>query len=126
MRPSFDGEAEVDWNDDTRSGRIEGRADDAASRSSGEGEVRFRVVEAPDGAGGAALELAVRYRIRGPLAQFSRGPVVDAVMEQLLARFASNLEAAAAGKAIRDAPPPGGLRLLLAAAAAAVRRWIAR
>ena len=125
MRPSFDGEAEVSWDDDTRSGRIEGRAEDAVSRSTGEGQVRFRVIEAA-GSGGAALDLAIRYRIRGPLAQFSRGPVVDAVMEQLLARFAANLETAAAGRAIGDAPPPGGLRLLLAAAAATVRRWLAR
>ena len=88
--------------------------------------MRFRVLEVPDDSGGAALELAIRYRIRGPLAQFSRGPVVDAVMEQLLARFAANLEAAAAGRAIADTPPPGGLRLLLAAAAATVRRWLAR
>ena len=125
MRPSFDGQAEVSWDDDTRSGRIEGRADDAASRSTGEGQVRFRVLEAAE-SGGAALELAIRYRIGGPLAQFSRGPVVDAVMEQILARFAANLEAAAAGRVIADAPPPGGLRLLLAAAAAAVRRWLTR
>ena len=125
MRPSFDGQAEVSWDDDTRSGRIEGRADDAASRSTGEGQVRFRVLEAPE-SGGAALELAIRYRIGGPLAQFSRGPVVDAVIEQLLARFADNLGAAAAGEAIADAPPPGGVRLLLAAAAATVRHWFAR
>ena len=126
MRPSFDGEAQVSWDDDTRSGSIEGRADDATSRSRAEGRVRFRVVEAPDEPGSAALELAIRYRLRGPLAQFSRGPVVDAVMEQLLARFAANLEAAAAGRAISQAPPPGGLQLLLAAAAATVRRWFAR
>ncbi len=125
MRPSFDGQAKVSWDDDTRSGRIEGRADDDASRSTGVGQVRFRVLEAPE-SGGAALELAIRYRIGGPLAQFSRGPVVDAVIEQLLARFAANLEAAAAGRAIADAPPPRGLRLLLAAAAAAVRRWLTR
>ena len=125
MRPSFDGQAEVSWDDDTRSGRIEGRADDAASRSTGEGQVWFRVLEVPE-SGGAVLELAIRYRIGGPLVQFSRGPVVDAVMEQLLARFAANLEAAAAGRAIAEAPPPGGLRLLLAAAAAAVRRWLTR
>ena len=126
MRPSFDGEAQVSWDDDTRSGSIEGSADDATSRSRAEGRVRFRVVEAPDEPGSAALELAIRYRLRGPLAQFSRGPVVDAVMEQLLARFAANLEAAAAGRAISQATPPGGLRLLLAAAAATVRRWFAR
>ncbi|MCY4450876.1 MAG: FAD binding domain-containing protein [Immundisolibacterales bacterium] len=125
MRPSFDGEAHVSWDDDTRSGSVDGRADDAASRSSANGRVRFRVVEDPDEPGSATLELAIRYRIRGPLAQFSRGPVVDAVMEQLLARFATNLDAAAAGRAISQAPPPGGLRLLLAAAAATVRRWLA-
>ena len=126
MRPSFDGEAKVSWNDGTRSGQIEGHADDAASRSSAEGRVRFRVVEAPDDAGGSTVELAIRYRIRGPLAQFSRGPVVDAVMERLLAQFAANLGAAAAGRATADAPPPGGLRLLLAATAAIIRRWFTR
>ena len=124
MRPSFDGEADVSFDDGTRSGRIEGRAEDAASRSSADGRVRFRVRGEP-GADESVLELGIRHRIRGPLAQFSRGPVVDAVMEQLLARFAANLEAAASGKAIADAPPPGGFRLLLAAAAT-VRRWLAR
>ena len=124
MRASFAGEAEVSFDDDARSGRIEGRAHDPASRSTSEGRVRFQVTGTP--AGGAALDLAIRYRIRGPLAQFSRGPVVDAVIEQLLARFAENLGAAAAGEAIPKAPPPGGIRLLLAAAVATVRRWLAR
>ena len=124
MRPSFDGEADVSWDDTTRSGRIEGRAHDNASRSSGEGRIRFRVLETPD-AGGAKLELAIRYRIRGPLAQFSRGPVVDAVIEQLLARFAENLEKTAAGEAIKDTAPPSGLQLLLAGIGSAIRRWFA-
>ena len=124
MRASFTGEADVSFDDDARSGRIEGRAHDPASRSTSEGRVRFRVTGTP--AGGSELDLAIRYRIRGPLAQFSRGPVVDAVIEQLLARFAENLGAAAAGEVIPQAPPPGGFRLLLAAAAATVRRWFAQ
>ena len=124
MRASFSGEADVNWDDDTRSGRIEGRAHDPASRSSGEGRVRFRVTGTP--AGGAELDLAIHYRIRGPLAQFSRGPVVDAVVERLLARFAENLAAATAGEAISQAPPPGGVRLLLAAVGSAIRGWFTR
>ena len=124
MRASFSGEADVTFDDDARSGRIEGRAHDPASRSSSEGRVRFRVTGTP--AGGATLDLAIRYRIRGPLAQFSRGPVVDAVIEQLLARFAENLAAAAAGEAISQAPPPVGVRLLLAAVGSAIRRWFTR
>ena len=124
MRASFLGEADLTFDDDARSGRIEGRAHDPVSRSSSEGRVRFRVTGTP--AGRAELDLAIRYRIRGPLAQFSRGPVVDAVVEQLLARFAANLGAAAAGEAIAQAPPPGGFRLLLAAVAATIRRWFAR
>ena len=121
MRASFAGEADVSFDDDARSGQIEGRAHDRASRSTSEGRVRFQVTGTP--AGGAELDLAIRYRIRGPLAQFSRGPVVDAVIEQILARFAENLAAAAAGEAISQTPPPGGVRLLLAAAAT-VRRWL--
>ena len=124
MRATFAGEADVTWNDDARSGQIEGRAHDPASRSTSEGRVRFRVTGTP--AGGAELDLAIRYRIRGPLAQFSRGPVVDAVIEQLLARFAENLAAAAAGEAISQAPPPGGVRLLLAGLGSAIRRWFSR
>ena len=124
MRASFSGEADVTFHDDARSGRIEGRAHDPASRSTSEGRVRFRVTGTP--AGGAELDLAIRYRIRGPLAQFSRGPVVDAVIEQLLARFAENLAAAAAGEAISQSPPPGGVRLLLTGLGSAIRRWFTR
>ena len=124
MRASFAGEADVTFDDDARSGQIEGRAHDPASRSTSEGRVRFQVTGTP--AGAAELELAIRYRIRGPLAQFSRGPVVDAVIEQLLARFAENLGAAAAGEAISQAPPPGGVRLLLAGLGSAIRRWFTR
>ena len=124
MRASFSGEADVTFDDDARSGRIEGRAHDPASRSTSEGRVRFQVTGTPGG--GAGLGLAIRYRIRGPLAQFSRGPVVDAVIEQLLARFAENLAAAAAGEAISQAPPPGGVRLLLAGLGSAIRRWFTR
>ena len=124
MRASFAGEADVSFDDDARSGQIEGRAHDPASRSTSEGRVRFQVTGTP--AGGAQLDLAIRYRIRGPLAQFSRGPVVDAVIEQLLARFAENLGAAAAGEAIPKAPPPGGVRLLLAGLGSVLRRWFTR
>ena len=124
MRASFAGEADVSFDDDARSGRIEGRAHDPASRSTSEGRVRFQVTGTP--AGGSELDLAIRYRIRGPLAQFSRGPVVDAVIEQLLARFAENLAAAAAGEAIPQAPPPGGIRLLLAGLGSVLRRWFTR
>ena len=124
MRASFDGEADVGWDEATRSGRIVGQAHDAASRSSSEGRIRFQVSETPEG--GAALDLAIGYRIRGPLAQFSRGPVVDAVIEQLLARFAENLGAAAAGEAVSDAPPPSGIRLLLAGIRSAIRRRFVR
>ena len=124
MRASFSGEADVTFDDDARSGQIEGRAHDPASRSTSEGRVRFQVTGTPGG--GAELGLAIRYRIRGPLAQFSRGPVVDAVIEQLLARFAENLAAAAAGEAISQAPPPGGVRLLLAGLGSAIRRWFTR
>ena len=124
MRASFAGEADVRFDDEARSGRIEGRAHDPASRSTSEGRVRFQVTGTP--AGGSELDLAIRYRIRGPLAQFSRGPVVDAVIEQLLARFAENLAAAAAGEAIPKTPPPGGVRLLLAGLGSVLRRWFTR
>ena len=62
----------------------------------------------------------MRYTTSGPLAQYSRGAVVDAVVEQILERFAENLAAAASGREIGGAPPLKGLGLVIAA----VRKWL--
>ena len=75
----------------------------------------------PSPAGGAVLALRLRYALKGPLAQLGRGALVDAVVGQLLGRFADNLSAVVEGKEV-GAAPIGGLGV----AVAGVRRWLRR
>ena len=117
MRARFEGVANVTFNDLRRTGVIEGSGHDARSRSTGEGRIEFSVQ--PSSTGGSVLALGLRYTLKGPLAQFSRGAVVGAVVEQLLERFAANVAAAAAGEDI-DAAPIG---LALSALWKRLRRW---
>ena len=120
IRSHFQGVAHVVFDGESRTGTLEGKGYDARTRSSSEGSVEFSVRRSRSG--GSVLVLEMRYTTSGPLAQFSRGTVVDAVVEQILERFAANLAAAASGRDLGGSPPLGGLRL----AFAAVRRWLRR
>ena len=73
-----------------------------------------------EGPGATVLVVAVRYTLRGPLAQFARGAVVAAFATEIAETVAANLAASLAGAA---PPPParlGLVRLLLAV----LRRWL--
>ena len=120
MKARFEGSAHVSFDDRRRAAAIDGRGQDKRSRSTGEGRVELTVL--PATAGGSILRLRLRYALKGPLAQFSRGAVVDAVVEQLLERFGTNLASTAAGNEAGSASPVGGLALAMAA----VRRWLRR
>ena len=121
MRARFDGTARVVFDDRRRTATIEGSGHDARSRTTSEGRIELSVRPSPDG--GAILALRLRYALKGPLAQFSRGALVDAVVEQLLGRFADNLSSVAEGKEV-GAAPIGGLGLTLAALRERLRRWM--
>ena len=123
MRARFEGAAHVTFDGPRRTGVIEGSGRDTRSRSTGEGRVEFSVQ--PSRTGGSVLALGLQYTLKGPLAQFSRGAVVDAVVEQLLERFAANVAAAASGENVDPAPPPGGIALALSALWKRLRRWVA-
>ena len=113
IRARFEGTARITYDEHGRTGRLEGSGHDPRSRTSSEGSVNFSVVESQ--AEGSVLVLEMRYTTRGPLAQFSRGAVVDAVVEQLLERFAANLAAAASGRTAAVAPRLRGISFVLAA-----------
>ena len=121
IRAHFEGVAGVTFDDRQRTGVIEGKGFDPRTRSSSEGRIEFSAE--PSGAGGSVLSLSLRYTLKGPLAQFSRGAVVDAVVEKLLERFAANLALAAAGREA-DSSPLGGLGLAAAASWRRLRRWM--
>lgn len=122
MRARFDGSARVAFDDRGRTAMIEGRGHDARSRSTSEGRIRLSV--RPSQAGGSVLALRIHYALKGPLAQFGRGAVVNAIVEQLLDRFAANLAGAASGAEVEAAETLGGAGLGLAALWRRLRRWL--
>ena len=118
VRARFEGSAHVTFDDRRRTATIDGSGQDARSRSTSEGRIELAVL--PATAGGSILRLRLRYALKGPLAQFSRGAVVDTVIEQLLEQFAANLASTAGGNEVGSAPAVG----VLALATAAIRRWL--
>ena len=118
MRARFEGGAHVSFDDRHRTATIDGSGQDTRSRSTGEGRIELAVL--PATTGGSILRLRLRYALKGPLAQFSRGAVVDAVIEQLLQQFAANIASTAGGNEVGSAPTVGALAL----ATAAIRRWL--
>ena len=118
MRARFEGSAHVTFDDRRRTAAIDGSGQDMRSRSTGEGRIELAVL--PATAGGSILRLRLRYALKGPLAQFSRGAVVDGVIEQLLQQFAANLASTAGGNEVGSTPTVGALAL----ATAVIRRWL--
>ena len=123
MRARFEGAAHVAFDDQRRTGVIEGSGHDPRTRSISEGRIEFSV--RPSQTGGSVLTLALQYTLKGPLAQFSRGAVVDAIVEQLLDRFVANLATTASGREADASPTLGGLGLAVAAFRRRLRRWLA-
>ena len=121
MRARFQGVAHVTFDDRRRIGVIEGRGHDSRTRSTSQGRVELSVRPAPTG--GSVLALGLDYTLAGPLAQFSRGAVVDTIVEQLLHRFATNLASAASGRDIGASPPLGALALAIAGFRRRLQRW---
>jgi aerobic carbon-monoxide dehydrogenase small subunit len=77
------------------------------------------------------VDIAVRARLSGPLAQFSRAGIVEDVARRLIRTFAENLEHRLSGRAIARDPRAGSAALnigslLFLAWRARVRGRIAR
>lgn len=107
---NFIGRALVGFDEAQRSGWLRGSGGDPVSRTNAEGELRFHVE--PDGDAAGRIEIALAYRLKGPLAQFGRPAVVADVVDRLLERFSANLKAIAEGGEAVHAEPVSGLRLV--------------
>jgi len=126
IRARFTGDAEVAYDAATHSGRLSGEGRDAATGTRLMGEATFRVIE--DGPAGSAIELSIAYALRGALAQFGRGPIVQVFARELAETTGRNLEARLRGKP-SSAPPPqrlGAGALMLRAAWHWLRRLLSR
>jgi carbon-monoxide dehydrogenase small subunit len=123
IQARFAGRASLIFDPPSRGGRFAGEGRDTRGGTLLSGEARFVVV--PDGPAASLIRLDIAYALRGALAQFSRGPVVEVFAAEIAATVARNLEA---GLRNAKAPPParapGAGRLLFRVLWGVLRRWV--
>ena len=107
----FTGEATVTYDGASHGGQIKAEGRDPASGTRLSADASFRVDE--DGAQASTITLNIAYALRGPLAQFGRGPVVRVFAAEIAAAVGRNLEARLRGEAMPEAPRlrAGGMML---------------
>jgi carbon-monoxide dehydrogenase small subunit len=106
---NFHGAARIERNSGNLSGRIVGAGSDQRSRSSTQGEIRYRLVPIERGTA-TRVELSIGYSLRGMLAQIAREGLVRDLAARLTAEFARNLERRLSGTP-PDGSPPGAQNL---------------
>ena len=122
---TFQGAARVERKPADMSGRIVGIGNDRRSRSSTQGEIRYRLVPIERG---TRVELSIGYTLTGMLAQIGRPGLVRDLAARLIAEFADNLDRRLSGTPLADAAPAelNGLALLFGLLRARVARWVGR
>jgi carbon-monoxide dehydrogenase small subunit len=88
---NFHGAARIERDIENFSGRIVGMGSDQRSRSSTQGEIRYRLTPTEQGAA-TRVELLIGYSLRGMLAQIAREGLVRDLAARLTADFARNLD----------------------------------
>ena len=113
MKAQFRGNAAVRLDETARTGRVAGSGRDGLTRSSVDGILDFRLQG--DGAAKCELHLDMTYRLNGPLAQFGRKALVEAIADRILADSADALTARATGGSKKpNAGQINGLSLVIA------------
>jgi aerobic carbon-monoxide dehydrogenase small subunit len=124
---TFLGAARVERSRADMSGRIIGIGNDRRSRSSTQGEIRYRLVPIEQGAA-TRVDLSIGYTLTGMLAQVGRPGLVRDLAARLIAEFAGNLDRRLSGKSPGDAAPAelNGMSLVFGLLRARVARWFGR
>jgi carbon-monoxide dehydrogenase small subunit len=122
---TFLGAARVERNPADMSGRIVGIGNDRRSRSSTQGEIRYRLVQAGQG---TRVDLSIGYTLTGMLAQVGRAGLVRDLAARLIAEFAGNLDRRLSGapQAETAAAELNGMALVLGSLRARATRWLGR
>jgi carbon-monoxide dehydrogenase small subunit len=102
----FRGEAAIERDETSYSGRIVGAGRDARSSSATRGMISYRLLPSADGQS-TEVAMTIGYTLTGMLAQFGRAGVVQDVAARLTEAFAKNLEARLGGKAVADSSVAG-------------------
>lgn len=122
---TFLGAARVERNPADMSGRIVGIGSDRRSRSSTQGEIRYRLVPAGQG---TRVDLSIGYTLTGMLAQVGRAGLVRDLAARLIAEFAGNLDRRLSGASSVDigAAELNGMALVIGSLRARATRWLGR
>jgi aerobic carbon-monoxide dehydrogenase small subunit len=107
---NFRGAVRIERDPATLSGRIIGIGNDQRSRSSTQGDVRYRLLPMEDGQS-TRVELSIGYSLRGFLAQIAREGLVRDLAKRLTADFARNLGSSLSGAAPEQPKQLNGLTL---------------
>src|SRR5579863_7616484 len=107
---NFRGAVRIDRHPAALSGRIIGIGNDQRSRSSTQGDIRYRLLPL-DGGSATRVELSIGYSLRGFLAQIAREGLVRDLARRLTAEFARNLGASLSGTAPERPKQLNGLAL---------------
>jgi aerobic carbon-monoxide dehydrogenase small subunit len=97
----FRGQAEIERDESSYSGKIIGAGNAIRSNSTTRGVISYRLLPAGDGQS-TEVALTIGYTLTGMLAQFGRPSIVRDVAARLTAAFAQNLEARLGGKVAAD------------------------
>jgi carbon-monoxide dehydrogenase small subunit len=122
---TFQGAARVERSQLDMSGRIVGIGNDRRSRSSTQGEIRYRLVPIEQG---TRVDLSIGYTLTGLLAQVGRPGLVRDLAARLIAEFAGNLDRRLSGTSPGDATAVelNGMALLFSLLRARVAGWVGR
>ena len=96
VKAIFRGVGSLTLNEACRTGRLVGRGLDRLSRTSLEGMLDFTLSEA--GPTASRLNLDMRYRLAGPLSQFSRPELVAEIADRILVDVTRGIESTVRGE----------------------------
>lgn len=91
MQATFAGEADLMRDDARYVGSIDGIGRDKLSSTRAKGHIEYQLCKDEEGAS-TRVDVELRFALAGPLAQFSRGGLVNALAKKLTAQFATNLQ----------------------------------
>lgn len=118
------GQGTLVYDEDRRRITLDGEGMDNRSASRARGTVEFTVADGADGA--AEMQVTLGFELTGTLAQFSRGSLVDDVIQVMLDQFSANLDRRLSGEALIVGRQLDPVRLFVAALARRWRRWFGR
>jgi aerobic carbon-monoxide dehydrogenase small subunit len=95
----FRGQAEIERDESSYSGKISGAGSAIRSNSATRGMINFHLVPGPDGQS-TEVVVTIGYTLTGMLAQFGRPSIVQDVAARMTAAFANNLEARLGGEPV--------------------------